>query len=144
MRPLVLVLLVGALTGCTAAPTPAPISTYEPISAETTCTDLSNLLTLLYNSSLSNRDGRMNGQELNGAVLLSDALLDDIDVEPGTGLASEVSILQNLGAEFGVVAARSGADSRPEFGEWRRSIDNVYELCNEDEVMVAVMGWTGG
>jgi len=144
MKPIALALLVLALGGCAAipAPVPAPIPTNDPISAETTCTDLSNMLTLISNAEESNRAGRMNGQELTGAVALADALLLSVDVEPDTALADEVSILTNLGAEHGVHGYGGPADN--EDSEWHASIDNVMVACEAEGAELYRMGWTGG
>jgi len=146
MKALAPVLLVLSLVGCSAvpaaAPTPAPVPTMEPVGIVETCADLSNMLTLLDNASASNHDGRLTNQELHGAVLLSESLLDDVDVEPGTGLADEVSILQNLGAEFGVL--NYDHDPRIEFSDWNASMNNVADLCEAGGVQFGIMGWTGG
>jgi len=146
MKALAPVLLVLTLAGCSAAPAaepePAPVPTAEPVSVVETCADLSNMLTLLDNASTSNHEGRMTGQELYGAVLLSEALLEDVDVEPGTGLAGEVSILQNLGAEFGII--NYDHDPRTEFSDWNASMDNVADLCEDGGVQFGIVGWTGG
>jgi len=142
----VLVLLgcATALAGCTApppvdSPVPDPVATVEPISAEETCTQWSNVvLTPIANAEVAFAEDRMTQQELDGVARLAVNSLAMLDVEKGTDVY------------LAIEAARTADDTniakgeQPVSDEWHAANKGVQAACEAEGFDVYVTMWTGG
>lgn len=140
---LVFPVLLLALAGCTAAPepapAPAPVATVEPISAEETCTQWSNVvLTPIANGEVAFREDRISQQELDGVARLAVNALATLDVEKDTDVF------------LAIEAARTADDTniaageQPVSDEWRAANKGVQAACEAEGFDVYVNMWTGG
>jgi len=131
-----------ALAGCTAAPpppAPEPVATADPISAEETCTQWSNVvLTPIANAEVAFAEDRVTQQELDGVAKLAVSSLAMLDVEKDTDIY------------FAIEAARTADDTNiaagdePVSEEWRAANKGVQEACEAEGFDVYVNMWTGG
>jgi hypothetical protein len=136
MKPLAIVVLLVVLTGCTAEPQPAPV---EAITAERTCKQVSNVLTVLYNASVSRSEERISQQELDGAVALADSMLDEVQVNPGSTVEAMVVRLRDVdpgGYPLSPISRESA--------EWTDAIAELRDACKVAESELYIMAWTGG
>jgi len=140
---LVLPVLLLGLAGCTAAPEPAPepapVASVEPISAEETCTQWSNVvLTPIANGEVAFSEDRISQQELDGVARLAVNALGTLDVEKGTDVY------------LAIEAARTADDTniaageQPVSDEWRAANKGVQAACEAEGFDVYVNMWTGG
>jgi len=139
---LALVVCAAALTGCTTAP-PAPdadpVPTVEPISAEETCTQWSNVvLTPIANAEVAFREDRMTQQELDGVARLAVNSLATLDVEKGTDVYLAIEAARTADG------SNIAAGDEPVSEEWRAANKGVQAACEAEGFDVYVNMWTGG
>lgn len=132
-------------TGCS-APTAPPS---PPISPEQTCAELSDVGTLVTNLHFAETEGRLAGNEYNGAMRLAARMLARVEVEPSTELAEIVSTLQEV-APAAPLGAAGSAGVDPTDAEWYETWAEVQDACNDAMGVTDVLdgfgieGWVGG
>ena len=137
MKRTVIVVVASAalLTGCAAQPTPAPVV----VTASDTCAQVGNVLTVLFNASISKSEERSTEQELNGALALADSMLDYVSSEPGSDVEAIVLRLRAVDSQdYALAATDNGSD------EWSDAISDLGAACNAGGAELAVSAWTGG
>lgn len=139
MKPTVIVLVAGAalLAGCTAQPAPQP--TTSPVSAAETCSQVGNVLTVLFNESVSRTEGRSSEQELGGALALADSMLDYVTADPSSDFESIVLRLRAVDSQdYALATINNGSE------EWSDAMDDLNDACSMAGAELAVSAWTGG
>lgn len=140
MRPVMFVLVgVLLLAGCAAQPAPKPTPTVEAITAEQTCKQVSNVLTVLQNAAMSRSEERSTESELDGSIALASSMLDDVDVEPSSPYEEIVGELRSYSVdEYSLFPISEGS------ARWGESMTELNELCTADGSELEVNVWTGG
>jgi len=118
------------------------------VPAEDTCTELSDVGTLVNNWRFAQSQGRLIENEYNGGMRLAARMLARVPVEPGTPLADAVADLQALAPATPPGGIGTGVD--PENVEWYAAFSAVADACNAalgaTDVLdgFATEGWVGG
>lgn len=141
----ILVAFAIVATGCTA---PAPAAS-PPIPPEQTCTELSDVGTLVSNLTFAESEGRLVGHEYDGAMRLAARMLGRVAVEPNTELGEVVSALR-AAAPAGPAGAAGSPGVDPTASEWVEAWALVQDTCNEAMGVTdpidgfGIEGWVGG
>ena len=142
---------IVVLAGCAGASSPGtvppqPVGT--PVAGEQTCTELSDVGTLIANWQFAQSEERLVGNEYEGGMRLASRLLHRVPVEPGTPLADAVLAAQAVtptGPPGSMFAALD-----PTSSEWQEAWRGVIDACNvalgADDPLegFATEGWVGG
>ena len=132
---IVLVASAALLTGCAAQPAPAP----TVVSAADTCAQVGNVLTVLFNASISYSEERSTEQELNGALALADSMLDYVTSEPSSDFEAIVLRLRAVDSQdYALAASDNGSE------EWSDAVSDLGAECTAEGTELAVSAWTGG
>lgn len=128
-------LAVGlALTGCTVgAPvaSPAPSPTRSPISAETTCTQISDVLTLAINLHKTHSEGRLTDLEFSRTLIGLSNITDWVHAESRSDLKSAVLDLRDT-------------MRNPDSPAYQEALEAMAEACEAGGSQLVILGWTGG
>ena len=141
MRPVPVAVLLSALVlaGCAAQSAPAPSPSVEVVSAERTCKQVSNVLTVLFNASVSRAEERSSEQELEGSILLADSMLDEVEMEPQGEFEQSIEALRAMDTvEFALPMISNGSTG------WHDALEEINEVCRGAGTELAVEAWTGG
>ena len=133
------VLVVLALSGCTAPPPAEPEP--DPVSAFDTCTQVSSINTVLFNSGVAFSEGRFSEQEVSGAQQLAFSMASYVQVDPDSALAPEIASLKLVPAE-GIPTLYGPQSSSSE--EWDSIVGDLAETCKDLGAEIYVTAWTGG
>ena len=139
MKVIVVALSALVLSGCASQPAPIPEPMVQAITAEQTCKQVGNVLTVVYNASVSKSEGRSTQQELDGALALADGMLDDVDVEPGSTFETIVDRLRAVNpADYPMPMISNGST------EWSDANEDLVHACDDAGTVLALNAWTGG
>lgn len=141
MKLVTTAVLLGALalTGCTAQSAPAPTVATPEVTAAETCEQYGNVLTVLFNASISLSEGRSIQQEFDGARALAHSMLEHMVVEPATDLEVIVTRLRAIDqADLPNMATDNGS------AEWADADKEFGDACRDAGSDVGIMAWTGG
>jgi hypothetical protein len=128
------------LAGCTAAP--EPLVTATPITAQETCSQLGDVMTILHNARVSFAEGRSIRQEYDGAIRLASRVLARVPAEAGSKLGDSVNALKAIAPDRLIGSASTSFD--PDSAAWGAARLDVALACTAAGSEIAVEGWTGG
>lgn len=135
------ILAAATLAGCTGAPQ-EPLVTAKSITAQETCAQLGDVMTILHNARASFTEGRSVQQEYDGAIRLASRVLARVTVEAGSKLADAVDTVKAIAPAVQVGAAQASFD--PDSEEWDSARYSVATACTEAGSEIGVEAWTGG
>lgn len=142
MKRTILTIVASAalLTGCAAQPAPTQPTPAPPVvAAADTCAQVGNVLTVLFNASISNSELRSTDQELDGALALADSMLDYVTSEPSSDFEAIVLRLREVDSQdYALAAVDNGSE------EWSDAIEDLNDACSSAGAELAVSAWTGG
>lgn len=135
-RAMILLGVVSVLiAGCTSTPsaaTPSATASNDP-TAEETCREVSDVLTLWSNIQMANLDGRLSDENFVPAVgAVLSRIVQSVEVEPRSDLSSSLVDLRDALKLSGDTVALS------------ESISRVAEVCEAEGAELVMQAWTGG
>ena len=123
-------------------PRSQPSQTAQAVSTEETCSQLSDVQTILSNTRTAFAEGRLLQQEFDGAGRLATRMLGSVDVEPGTALADAVASAQQFAPGLEIYSVEAPPDFTSQ--EWYAMAEDLTRTCSESGSPIAVAGWVGG
>ena len=128
------------IAGCTAVP--EPLVTATPITAQETCSQLGDVMTILHNARVSFAEGRSFRQEYDGAIRLASRVLARVPAEADSKLGDSVNALKAIAPDRLIGSASTSFD--PDSAAWGAARLDVALACTTAGSEIAVEGWTGG
>ena len=124
-----------------ASPSVTPSAPPPPVTAEETCGQIGDVLTLGLNAGISRRENRSTEQEWQGAVVLASRMLGRVDTADGTELSERVDEWKAIASSVSATVPGLVAQTSP---EWNVAFHKVWMLCDAAGIAVSTPNWTGG